>query len=129
VGQDVTFAAPAAQVTVEGDPVALRRMVGNVIDNALKYGERARLALRSDAGNPRIEIDDDGAGIPETLQLRVFEPFFRAEASRNRNTGDIGLGLAAVRAMVLDHGGEIRLRNRKERGLRVEITLPLPQGA
>ena len=100
-------------------------MVVNLVDNALKYGERARLRLRSGAEQVTLEIDDDGPGIPDGLQQRVFEPFFRAESSRNRDTGGIGLGLTTVRGIVLDHGGHIELRNRKDGGLRVVVSLPL----
>jgi signal transduction histidine kinase len=99
-------------------------MVVNLVDNALKYGERARLRLRVTGDRCVLEVDDDGPGIPDGLQERVFEPFFRAEASRNRDTGGIGLGLAAVRAIVLDHGGEVSVGNRKEGGLRAAVTLP-----
>jgi len=59
----------------------------------------------------------------------VFQPFYRIESSRNRNTGGIGLGLATVRAIVLDHGGSIGLRNRAEGGLRVTVTIPARQPA
>ncbi len=128
VGHDVAF-EPGVAVGIEGDPVALRRMVENLVDNALKYGERARLRL-VDATRERavsvLEIDDDGPGIPEALQERVFEPFFRAEGSRNKDTGGFGLGLASVRSIVLDHGGSITLRSRKDGGLRVSVALPLP---
>jgi two-component system OmpR family sensor kinase len=125
VGHDVTLAG-GEPVTLVGDPLALRRMVVNLVDNALKYGERARLKLRTSGGQCVLELDDDGPGIPEALQSRVFEPFFRTESSRNRDTGGIGLGLTTVRAIVLDHGGDIELRNRKEGGLRVVVSLPLP---
>jgi two-component system, OmpR family, sensor kinase len=124
IGHNVTLQT-GAPVTLEGDPVALRRMVVNLVDNALKYGERARLQLRVTDDRCVLEVDDDGPGIPDALQERVFEPFFRAESSRNRNTGGIGLGLAAVRAIVLDHGGQISLRNRKEGGLRAAVSLPM----
>ncbi|HEV8443013.1 MAG TPA: ATP-binding protein, partial [Steroidobacteraceae bacterium] len=128
VGHDVTLmeAESAAAVLIEGDPVALRRLLVNVVDNALKYGERARVRLRIQGRHACIEVDDDGPGIPESLQQRVFDPFFRAESSRNRETGGIGLGLTTVRAIALDHGGGIELRNRKEGGLRVVVSLPLP---
>jgi two-component system OmpR family sensor kinase len=124
VGHDVTLAG-GESVVIEGDPLSLRRLVVNLVDNALKYGERARLRLKSTPDNVAIEIDDDGPGIPETFQQRVFEPFFRTETSRNRDTGGIGLGLTTVRSIVLDHGGQIELRNRKEGGLRVIVSLPL----
>jgi two-component system OmpR family sensor kinase len=125
VGHDVTLAG-GEPVPLDGDPVSLRRMVVNLVDNALKYGARARLRLRAEGAGCTIELDDDGPGIPEALQQRVFEPFFRTEASRNRDTGGIGLGLTTARSIVLDHGGTIELRNRKEGGLRVIVSLPLP---
>ena len=124
VGHDVTLAS-GEPLPLDGDPVSLRRMVVNLVDNALKYGARARLRLKAGGGQCTLEIDDDGPGIPEALQQRVFEPFFRTEASRNRDTGGIGLGLTTVRAIALDHGGSIELRNRKEGGLRVIVSLPL----
>lgn len=124
LGHDVTL-QPGTPITVEGVPLALRRMVTNLVDNAVKYGERARLQLRADKNHCFLEIDDDGPGIPEQLQEQVFEPFFRLEASRNRDTGGIGLGLASVRAIVMDHGGEITLGNPKSGGLRVVVSLPV----
>jgi signal transduction histidine kinase len=124
LGFDVTLQA-GAPVTIQGNPLALRRAVTNVVENALRYGERARLQLTRSAAHCQLEIDDDGPGIPEPLQAQVFEPFFRIEGSRNRNTGGIGLGLAAVRAIVLEHAGEVTLANRRDGGLRVRILLPL----
>jgi two-component system OmpR family sensor kinase len=126
VGHDVTLAS-GESILIEGDPLSLRRMVVNLVDNAIKYGARARLRLKAAEGTCVLEIDDDGPGIPDAPQQRVFEPFFRTEASRNRDTGGIGLGLTTVRAIVLDHGGNIELRNRKEGGLRVTVQLPLPE--
>jgi two-component system OmpR family sensor kinase len=125
LGHDVTLEA-GPPITIEGTPLGLRRMVTNLVDNALKYGERARLGLREAFGQVVLEIDDDGPGIPESLQAQVFEPFYRLEGSRNRDTGGIGLGLSTVRAIVLDHDGEITLGNRKGGGLR--ITIAFPQG-
>jgi two-component system OmpR family sensor kinase len=124
LGHDVAF-EEGTPITIEGTPLALRRMVANLVQNALKYGERARLRLRAVSSHCVLEIDDDGPGIPDQLQQQVFEPFFRIEASRNRDTGGIGLGLATVRAIVLDHGGEITIGNRKTGGLRVTISLNL----
>ena len=124
LGRDVTLLRGPA-ITVLGDPLALRRAVMNVVDNAIKYGERARLQLMVSREHCHLEIDDDGPGIAENVQQRVFEPFFRLESSRNRDTGGVGLGLAVVRAIVLDHGGNIQLRNRQGKGLRITITLPV----
>lgn len=123
IGHDVTVQT-GAPITLEGDPIALRRAVVNLVENGLKYGERVRLRLRSTGDGCVLEIDDDGPGIPEAMQQQVFEPFFRLETSRNRGTGGIGLGLATVRAIVLDHGGTVTLRNRKESGLRAVVCLP-----
>ncbi len=123
VGYDVSI-VPGPPVTLDGDPVALRRAVVNLVENGLKYGQRVRLRLRAGHGECLLEVDDDGPGVPETMQQQVFAPFFRLESSRNRDTGGIGLGLATVRAIVLDHGGSIVLRNRKEGGLRVVVALP-----
>jgi two-component system OmpR family sensor kinase len=123
LGHDVTLEA-GPPITIEGTPLGLRRMVTNLVDNALKYGERARLGLREAFGHVVLEIDDDGPGIPESLQAQVFEPFYRLEGSRNRDTGGIGLGLSTVRAIVLDHDGEITLGNRKGGGLRITIAFP-----
>ena len=124
VGHDVTLDGIEA-VPLHGDPVALRRAFANLVDNAVKYGERARVHLRVSEGHCVVDIDDDGPGIPEALQERVFEPFFRAERSRNRDTGGIGLGLTTVRSIVVDHGGTVTLRNRRGGGLRVVVALPV----
>ena len=127
VGHEVTLQDGSA-ITMHGDPLALRRAVVNLVENGLKYGERVRMRMRTTGAECVLEIDDDGPGIADAMQSQVFEPFFRLEASRNRDTGGIGLGLATVRAIVLDHGGSIALRNRKDGGLRVALTLPLGQG-
>lgn len=127
LGRDVSLES-GAPVTVEGDPLALRRAVANLVDNAIKYGERARLRLLLADDRCTLEVDDDGPGIADSLKSRVFEPFFRVESSRNRDTGGIGLGLAVVRATVVDHGGEVSLHNLKDGGLRVTLWLPLADG-
>lgn len=95
-----------------------------IVDDALKYDHRARVRLLPGIHQCVMEIDDDGPGIPEALQERVFDPFFRAEASRNRDTAG-GLGLASVSAIMIDHGDSIALHNRKGGGLRASLSLPL----
>jgi two-component system OmpR family sensor kinase len=124
MGRDVTLET-GEPISLSGNPVELRRMVVNLVENALKYGERSRLRIRLTRSDCVLEVDDDGPGIPEQLQQQVFEPFYRVEASRNRDTGGIGLGLAAVRTIVLDHGGTVSLRNRPTGGLRATVSLPL----
>ena len=105
--------------------MALRRALRNLLENAVRYGERARVRLDWQGQELRIVIEDDGPGIPEDQFERVFEPFVRLEDSRSRETGGIGLGLAIARSIVRGHGGDIRLANRPQGGLAVAVTLPL----
>jgi len=114
-----------AAVIVECQPAALKRALTNLLDNAVKYGKRAQAALRTTAEHVEITIDDQGPGIPEADLTRVFQPFYRVEASRSRETGGIGLGLAIALSIVQAHGGELKLTNRREGGLRATVTLPL----
>jgi two-component system OmpR family sensor kinase len=113
------------KLVVEGDPIALRRLVANLVENALKYGGAARARVYASEGDAVIEVDDDGPGIPEHERERVFEPFFRGEPSRNRETGGIGLGLAVVRSVARAHGGDAELINRQGGGLTARVRLPL----
>ena len=124
VGQDVKLEA-ADRIVIEGDPVGLRRMLSNLIDNALKFGARARTRLCADAqGGAVVQIDDDGPGLaPHDLE-RVCEPFLRIEPSRSRDTGGIGLGLAVARSIARAHGGDVVLENRPGGGLRALVRLP-----
>ncbi|MBV2120961.1 MAG: two-component sensor histidine kinase [Candidatus Thiodiazotropha sp. (ex Ctena orbiculata)] len=100
-------------------PVSLRRALNNLIDNALKYGESVVATLSTTPERATIHIDDSGPGIPEDQLEAVLTPFFRLEASRNRETGGTGLGLAVANSIILAHGGELTLTNRPEGGLRV----------
>ena len=115
----------ADRVVVDGDPIALKRLVVNLVDNALKFGSRARGRVFSEDGMAIVEVDDNGPGVPEQDIERAFEPFHRLEGSRSRETGGIGLGLAVVRAIARGHGGEVTLHNRVGGGLRARVTLPL----
>jgi signal transduction histidine kinase len=115
----------AERAVVDGDPIALKRLVTNLVDNALKFGSKARGRVFSEAGMAVVEVDDDGPGVPESQIERAFEPFHRLENSRSRETGGIGLGLAVVRAIARGHGGEVVLQNRVGGGLRARVTLPL----
>jgi signal transduction histidine kinase len=106
-------------------PISLRRAVLNLTENAIRYGERARVTLMSDASTVRILVDDDGPGIPQDKLEEVFEPFTRLETSRNMETGGVGLGLAVARSCARSHGGDVILTNRTRMGLRAEIILPV----
>ncbi len=123
-GRDVRLQA-GDSVVIEGDPVALKRMFANLIDNAIKFGGLARVSLRVEDGAAYIEVEDDGPGVPEAELEAVFEPFHRAEPSRNRDTGGIGLGLTAARSIARAHGGDITLSNRLGGGLKALACLPL----
>jgi signal transduction histidine kinase len=105
-------------------PTALRRALANLMENAAKYGERARVSLLDRDDSVVVRIDDDGPGIPEQELETVFKPFRRLEGSRSRETGGTGLDLTVARSVVRAHGGEIALTNRPEGGLRAEVTLP-----
>lgn len=105
-------------------PDALRRAMRNVIENAVRYGDRARVRLALSAERLAIEVDDDGPGIAEIDRERVFTPFVRLEGSRNRSTGGVGLGLSIARTIVRAHGGDVLLANRPAGGLRTTIQLP-----
>ncbi|MEX0853297.1 MAG: ATP-binding protein [Bauldia sp.] len=105
---------------------ALKRAVTNLLDNAAKYGKRAQATVRTTPQAIEIMIDDDGPGIPEDELARVFQPFYRVEESRNRETGGIGLGLAIALSAVEAHGGQLTLANRPQGGLRARISLPIP---
>lgn len=105
-------------------PAALRRAFTNLIDNAVKYGHRARVSLSDEGDAVLVTIDDDGPGIPEELREEAFKPFRRLDTSRSAETGGTGLGLTVARTIVRAHGGDIVVGNRPEHGLRAEIMLP-----
>ncbi|MDF7773761.1 ATP-binding protein [Sphingomonas sp. AOB5] len=122
-GSAVTL-VPGSPIVVDGNPVALKALLSNLVGNALKYAGSADVSLGHSEGQALIEVRDEGPGIsPEDLD-RVFEPFFRGERSRNRDTGGIGLGLASVRAVARAHGGDVTVENRPEGGLLARVLLP-----
>lgn len=104
-------------------PLALKRCLVNLIENAIKYGGRAEVRVEDDATQLCIIVADNGPGIPETELEKVFEPFYRVEGSRNRATGGVGLGLAVARDIARAHGGDLTLRNRTGGGLEAILTL------
>jgi len=110
---------------IEVKPGALKRCLSNLLHNAIKYGDRATVVV-SDGAALRISVRDEGPGIPEELQQQVFEPFYRVESSRNRDSGGTGLGLCIAKDIAEAHGGTIELRNRPEGGLEATLSLPRP---
>ena len=105
------------------DPQALRRCLENLIENAVRYGESADIEIRDSPERLRIAIRDRGPGIPEAELERVFEPFYRLDASRNMASGGTGLGLSIARSIARWHGGEVTLVNAAP-GLVAELALP-----
>lgn len=125
------FAEMGKSVVVEGralaaypgKPQALKRCLTNLVGNAVNFGARARILVR-DGARLEISVCDDGPGIPPGELEKVFEPFYRLEFSRNRDTGGTGLGLSIARDVAQVHGGALVLRNRPEGGLEARLTLP-----
>jgi signal transduction histidine kinase len=109
-----------------GKPRALRRCLSNLLDNAFRYGQRPSVEVDDGARELTLRVLDEGPGIPQAELERAFEPFYRGEASRSRETGGTGLGLGIARNIARAHGGELTLSNRAGGGL--EATLTLPRG-
>lgn len=106
-------------------PHALRRIVGNLVDNALRFGTLVEVRLSGDGAHLDITVLDDGPGIPPEHLDAVFEPFYRVEGSRNRDTGGTGLGLAIARQLAMAMGARLTLANRPEGGLAARLRLPM----
>ncbi len=106
-------------------PRAVRRALTNLIENAVKYGDRAHVSLRVENDRAILSVADEGPGIPEDRIEEMLQPFTRMETSRSRDTGGTGLGLAIVRAVVSAEAGRLQLSNRPEGGLLAELSLPL----
>jgi signal transduction histidine kinase len=114
----------AAASPIPGKPLALKRCLGNLVDNALQYGEHATISVSESDEQLTIRVLDNGPGIPEAELDRVFEPFYRLESSRNRATGGTGLGLSIARDVAQAHGGSLTLANREGGGLEARLVLP-----
>jgi signal transduction histidine kinase len=123
-GHTVHLAAPSA-LTVTTRVNALRRLLGNLLDNALKFAGTAHVVVTQSRDHLDISVLDDGPGIPESQLQAVLQPFVRLESSRNRDTGGTGLGLAIAQQLSLALQGELRLANRAEGGLQATLRLPV----
>jgi signal transduction histidine kinase len=129
MGEPVTF-ADAGRLAAPVRVTWLRRALRNLIGNALRYGQTARLSLTREGDTAVIRVEDDGPGIPEERIAAMLEPFIRGEPSRNSETGGAGLGLTLARAIAEQHGGTLRLTNRRDSagrttGLTATLSLPL----
>lgn len=114
-----------APVAVTMGETALRRVVENLVQNAIAYGGRADVSLAVAGGKAEIAIADRGPGIPPGERQAVFEPFYRLETSRSRSHGGTGLGLAIVQQIVDRHGGSVAISDRDGGGAVLTVTLPL----
>jgi len=124
-GRPISFSGDGDTRVYPCRPLSVKRAFGNLISNALSFGDHVEVAVRdADDGGLWIEIADDGPGIPVDKREQVFEPFFRIEESRNRDTGGIGLGMAIARTAIRAHGGEIYLEDAPQGGLLARIYLP-----
>lgn len=124
LGKPVTISEGVRQVTM-ARPQMLRRALRNLIENAIKYGARAEIGVgRNVKGEIVISVADSGPGIAPERMAEMMEPFTRMEGSRSRGTGGAGLGLALVRAIMEEHGGQLQLANRPEGGLVARLILP-----
>jgi len=112
-------------LVIEGDALGLKALVGNLVGNALKYAGDAEVTLTRADGHAVIEVRDHGPGIDADDLEHLFEPFYRGEGSRNRDTGGIGLGLSSVRGVARSHGGDATIANHPDGGAVARVTLPV----
>src|SRR5262249_35927888 len=122
---------PETLGTMMADPVLLRRVIDNLLENAHKYTDKPDRAIKLDARiegtKVRIAVADRGIGISEEDQKRLFEPFFRVDRSRSRATGGLGLGLLLARRVVEAHGGTLAIASVLNEGTTATVTLPITQ--
>lgn len=126
---DISLDLPDGPVRVAMGDKALGRVIANLVGNALHYGKHAFATIETDGTQAVLVIEDEGPGIPVEERERVFEPFHRLEASRNRDSGGTGLGLTIVRRLVDRHGGGIELNTSPRGGLAVRVRLPRAERA
>ena len=124
---EVAFDGPE-RLAVNGRPVALKRAVANLVENAVRYGGSADIRIRDGGDEIVLTVADDGPGLPEGELEKVFQPFYRVETSRSRETGGTGLGLALARDVFRRLGGDLVLANRAGGGLIATARLPAPAG-
>ena len=128
-GVDVKVDVPQ-DLELLGDPDLCLRALGNILRNAIRYAAKAgpiTISAQREAETVTIVIEDCGPGIPEDAIAQVFDPFFRVDTSRDRETGGVGLGLAIVKTCVESCGGKVGCENRTPSGLRVTVTLPIAE--
>jgi len=128
LGENITWTGDDEPLMVTGSTTALRRVVANLVGNAMTYGKVADISLIPGEKSVELRVEDRGPGIAEKDRAQVFEPFFRLETSRNRDSGGAGLGLTIVRQIVESCGGLIAIKDRPGGGACVQVTFPLARG-
>lgn len=126
-GRTLELAIAGALPSLDGDAALLRRLLGNLLDNAAKYSEAPtpiRLTARAEDGAIALEVRDDGIGIDAADLPRLFTPFFRTDRSRARGTGGVGLGLTLARRIAAAHGGSIAVESAVGEGSTFRVRLP-----
>ena len=123
-GIEISFCGPPRLVYF-GRPLGLKRVMTNLMDNAIQYAQAPEIELLQLSGEVVIHVLDRGPGIPAEHREQVFLPFYRLESSRNKSTGGVGLGLSTARAIVLEHGGTLTLADRLGGGLVAVVVLPV----
>ncbi len=111
-------------ITTTLRPLAIRRCLANLVDNASRYGKWVKIAAERTARDIQITIEDDGPGIPEAMREAVFQPFYRIDTARRRQTGGTGLGLSIARDIVLGHGGDLSFETGSKGGAKAVLRLP-----
>ncbi len=125
LGVPVELAPPPRLPDVVCRPLSIKRALRNLVDNAVKYGNRAVVTVEPSRGGVAIHVDDDGPGLTDAEIERIFDPFVRIETSRSRETGGVGLGLSIARSIAQSHGGRIEAARRPEGGMRMSLFLPV----
>ncbi|CCA92646.1 periplasmic sensor signal transduction histidine kinase [Novosphingobium sp. PP1Y] len=123
-GADARFEGTPG-VIIKARPVAIRRALSNLIENAIHYGGNVRVTVRRDGDGAEVVVEDDGPGIPEDRIADALQPFVRLDTARSRDTAGMGLGLPIVQKAVRAENGTLDLRNRRDGGLRATVRLPL----
>ena len=111
-------------MTVRAKPLALKRALGNLLDNALFYGQRAEISVSDEGGSVVVRVRDHGPGVPEEAIASLFDPYVRLEHGRDQNDNGLGLGLGIARGVIEAHGGRLELSNHPEGGLVAAVRLP-----
>ena len=114
----------SSEIHINGRKNLIKRCINNLIDNAIKYGDKVKIELSKGTNNFFIQIDDNGPGIPENEYENVFKPFYKIDKSRAESKSSVGLGLSIASDIIRSHGGNIKLEKSSMNGLSVKIFLP-----